>query len=180
MACNCSWKCLKGGSYRKFEVFKELSWCQSFECSWGLNVLLTLGNRSCPLFPSYRRRQRLCVLMCWARACWDMSVQHIWEPCIADYMHTINKAMQRHPHTCTQTQTHGPTHTHVQSLECMQASREVDRISRHSSISLSNNWLMAAMLINDSLLVLIKHSVVFHYVCERGLYQPQQNSCKLN
>lgn len=64
---------LKGRIYRTFEVFRELSWCQSFECSWGLNVLLTLGNRSRPLFPSYRHRQRLCVLMCVGPgACWDM------------------------------------------------------------------------------------------------------------
>lgn len=37
--------CLKGPIYGKCEVFMELSRCQSFECSWGLNVLLTLGKQ---------------------------------------------------------------------------------------------------------------------------------------
>lgn len=64
MTCCCAQKSLIGAIYSLFEVFRELSWCQSFECSCGLNVLLTLGNRSWPLFPSYRHRQRLCVCMC--------------------------------------------------------------------------------------------------------------------
>lgn len=61
------------------------------------------------------------------------------------------------------------THTHTQSLEWLQATRNVDQSSRHSSISLSNNWLMAVTLIIDWLSVLIKHNLTFHYVWARGL-----------
>lgn len=89
--------------YGKCEVFRELSWCQSFECSWGLNVLLTLGNRSWPLSPSYRGGQRLCVLMCvgsghvgtcsynlyWSFACTQLTKQCIDKRKVT-HTHTLN------------------------------------------------------------------------------------------
>lgn len=74
--------------------------------------------------------------------------------------------MQRHPHRCPRTHR---THKHTQSLEWLQATGDVDQSSRRSSISLSNNWLMAVTLIIDWLSVLIKHNPTFHYVWARGL-----------
>lgn len=80
------------------EYLRELLWYQSCECNWGLNAPLTVGNRSRPLFPSYRNRQRLSVFMSWVRACQDMSTSYnLYERLVSRRQNNTNPL----PLTCT-------------------------------------------------------------------------------
>lgn len=120
-----------------------MSRCQSFECSWGLNVLLTLGNRSRPLSPPYRRGQRLCVLTC-------VGTGHVGT-CPYDLYRSRQPASTRTQSTKQGKDTH--THTVLGVIAGHQGSRPI----KQPLIDLpSNEWLTSVTLIIHQQTVLIE------------------------
>lgn len=151
-------------SIENCQVFRELSRCQSFECSWGLNVLLTPGNRSWLLFPSYRRRQRLCVLMCVRTGHVGTCLFNLYH-CVKE-LHAYNQLSNTKTPTCTWyacTSAHRLKHGHTSNPQCGCWPPET---LTNQSIP-ANNCLMAMTLIIDWLSFLIKCNLCFHYVWER-------------
>lgn len=115
-------RALKGQSIVCWRYSENCHGAKAFECSCGLNVLLTRGNRSWPLFPSYRHRQRLCVFMCSRPGHVGTCLYNLYRNLVSgSTCITINKAMQSDINT--------------QSLEWSEATREADQSSGRSSIS---------------------------------------------